>query len=292
MAKIPRITAVPFGSSGTTDDFETFGSDATGTPVYSKDPTAIQGGPSWASGWRAALIASKAPVLQDMNGKMLVDSNFICYLMQAGIAEYDAGTTYYKDSVVMNSANAGYIEIYASLVDTNIGNALPTRVSNANWMFLYAMNTTALGLIIPGTQINDSAAAGNVGEYIESVTNGNCAATGVIFDATSISLTPGDWDVTGVIYYTPNGATFPSFADFILGISQTSGNSSTGLVNGSNVINVTAPGLSTFTQMTVVVPSYRQSLSATTTIYLKGLIATYSGATPTYSCRISARRMR
>ncbi len=137
MAKLPRITSVPFGSGGTTDDFETFGSTAVGGTNYSKDIAAIQATATWLTGWRAALIASKAPLLQDLNGKMLVDSYMLSYLMQAGVAEWDAATTYYIGSLV---TKPGTSQVFASLVDTNTGSALPSApASNANWQFISGM---------------------------------------------------------------------------------------------------------------------------------------------------------
>lgn len=293
MARIPRVTAIPFGSGGTTDDFETFGSTAVGSTDYSKDIAAIQATGAWLSGWRAALVASKAPVLQDMNGKMLVDSNLLCYLFQEGTPEYDSGTTYYVGSVVKNLANSGYIEFYASLVVNNVGNALGTRVSNGNWMFLYAMNTTNQGLIIPGTNTNDAAATGKVGEYVESVL-GNTnypGPTANILDLTSISLTPGDWDVTGMAAFIKNGATF-TVVQTLIGITTTPGNSSTGLNFGQNAVDDDTIAPTNFVIRTVSVPSYRMSLAAPTTVYLKATLANYTAGQPLYTCRLSARRMR
>lgn len=286
MARITRVTAIPFGLTGTTDDFETFGSTAAGGTDYSKDIAAIQATAAWQSGWRAALIASKAPVLQDMNGKMLVDSNLICYLFQEGVPEYDSGSTYYKGGVVKNLANSGYIEFYASLVDTNTGNALPTRVSNGNWLFLYAINTTAQGLITPGTITNDSAAAGDVGEYIPSVVGTtNFPATTVFGDLTSIALTPGDWDVTAIMAVD----NLASVTNVVMGISPNSGNSTTGLVLGSNRVAILPPTSGSSTSGSI--PNYRVSIASGATYYLK-YSASYSGSIPTAEGRLSARRVR
>lgn len=66
---------------------------------------------------------------------------------------------------------------------------------------------------IPGTNTNDNAAAGNVGEFISStVLLGGAVAltTNQPKDITSIALTPGDWDVFGSIEISPNAATVTS----------------------------------------------------------------------------------
>lgn len=140
MAKLTRVTAVPFGALGTTDDFETFGSTAVGSTDYSKDLAAIQATDAWSNGWRPALVTAKAPVLQDMNAFCLVDSYQIAYLLQEGVPEYDSGTTYYTGDVVKRT---GTFEVYGSLVDSNTGNALPSQTSDANWKYLGVLSSLA-----------------------------------------------------------------------------------------------------------------------------------------------------
>jgi hypothetical protein len=148
----------------------------------------------------------------------------------------------------------------------------------------FASSGTINSFMVVGTTTADSAPLGRIGQYIESIGNTTTAASTTYGDMTSISLTPGDWDVTAVNYF--NSGTAITVA--ITGISTTSGNSSTGLVAGSNqAVDVRADSAHDWTQ---VVPSYRMSLSATTTVYLKAS-ATYTG-TFTCSFRLSARRVR
>ncbi len=140
MAKLPRVTLIEFGQDGTTDDFEAFGSTAVGGTDYTKDIATIQSTDAWKSGWRAALIAGKAPVLQDMNAQMLVHSYMAAYMFQEGISEYDSGTTYFIGSIVKRT---GTFELYGSLVNTNLGNALPSQTSDANWLYLGTLGSLA-----------------------------------------------------------------------------------------------------------------------------------------------------
>jgi hypothetical protein len=157
----------------------------------------------------------------------------------------------------------------------------PALFNNLSSNLIFSPTTAG----IKGTTTNDNASSGVVGEYIESITAGTAvAASGTYGDVTSISLTAGDWDVTAINYF--NSGTAITIA--ITGISTTSGNSSTGLVAGSNqAIDVIGATTHDFTQ---VVSSYRMSLSGTTTVYLKES-ATYTGS---FFCtaRLSARRMR
>lgn len=77
---------------------------------------------------------------------------------------------------------------------------------------------------ILGTTTNDSASAGNVGEYVSSsITSGSPVSltSTVITNITSISLTAGDWDVWINAYFGGNGAT--TVTRFLSSVSLTSG---------------------------------------------------------------------
>lgn len=60
---------------------------------------------------------------------------------------------------------------------------------------------------IPGTATNNSATAGNVGEYITGSATGVAVVNATPKDITSINLTAGDWDVWGSIATAPAGTT-------------------------------------------------------------------------------------
>jgi hypothetical protein len=147
---------------------------------------------------------------------------------------------------------------------------------------------TTHGVAISGTDTNDSASSGYVGQYAESiVANVNFPATDAYGDLTSIALTAGDWDVVGIATQIINGATITYFD---IGISTTSGNSGTGLIVGSN--KCTSPGSrDTYADVTNSIPTYRVSVASTTTMYLK-FRSGFTVATPKASGRISARRVR
>lgn len=151
-----------------------------------------------------------------------------------------------------------------------------------------SFNNTATGGIT-GTTTNDSAAAGKVGEYVESVITSltNVATAGNLSDLTSIALTAGDWDVSASIYFIANGAT--GIASVRLAVSNTAGNSGTGLVVGNNYL-FTSMGSNNETVITL--PSYRMSLAGSATAYLKMNVTAYTGGPPQGEGRISARRVR
>ena len=150
---------------------------------------------------------------------------------------------------------------------------------------------TINSFMVVGTTQADSAPSGRIGEYVSSVITGATSfPTSTQFgDLTSISLTPGDWDVNIIGRWVRNGGTT---TNFYFGISTASGNSFPSEQPGDNEAGMNGPtGLPAFDDITVAVPSYRISLNATTTIYFK-YFATYTVATPKAQGRISARRIR
>lgn len=157
----------------------------------------------------------------------------------------------------------------------------------------------AVGLVqragqLLGTNTNDSAATGFVGEYISSerTTNQAAGSTNVWVDVhasgtgNGITLTAGDWDVTGIV--TMSGAVTGTL--FAIGIGTAANNSATGLVFGVNYVET--PTMSTAASgIGLSVPTWRVSVASSTTYYLKALVA-YTGGTPQLRGRISARRVR
>jgi hypothetical protein len=148
---------------------------------------------------------------------------------------------------------------------------------------------TSAGQLL-GTNTNDSAATGYVGQYKVSTAGASNfpGATAQWGDATSLSLEAGDWDVTFVVETRINTAT--GFAgETEMGISATSGNSATGLTRGLNWFSNFSPTGSA--NATASIPNYRVSIASTTTYYAK-LKASYSGGNPQFIGSLIARRVR
>jgi len=125
MSAIPRKTQLVFGASLTpSGNVAEFGSLAAGTPAYSDDPAIIQSA-AWLNGMAAALVGNKSPALQDLNGILMVITKQLAYLLQSGIPEWDAGTTYYTNDFCRVAGS-----IYVSLTDTNLNNNPATDTTN------------------------------------------------------------------------------------------------------------------------------------------------------------------
>lgn len=120
MAKIARKTAIIFGAGSGFQEVAEFGSLAAGGIAYSLDPAVIQSLSNWFDGWFSAVLGGNSPAIEDMNAFCYVDSYQLAYLMQEGVAEWDAGTTYYIGSIV----NDGTGVLYVSLINNNLNNAV------------------------------------------------------------------------------------------------------------------------------------------------------------------------
>src|SRR5574344_1846644 len=138
MAKLDRVTAKVFAASAAADEIGQFGSAVAGSKLETSDVATIQGLSAWLSGWSEALVSgNRYPALQEMNGLLKVLSYQGAYALQEGIPEYDAATTYYIGSVVKKT---GTFELYGSLTNDNVGNAL---TADTDWQFLINLSNIA-----------------------------------------------------------------------------------------------------------------------------------------------------
>lgn len=118
MAALTKIAQNIFGVDAGTDEISKFGSLAAGSEAFTTDPAQAQSLSNWLDGWYSAVIGGNAPTIQDMNSVFFVITYQLAYLVQRGVAEWDAVTTYYTGSIV-NVAGV----LYVSLQDTNTNHA-------------------------------------------------------------------------------------------------------------------------------------------------------------------------
>jgi hypothetical protein len=153
----------------------------------------------------------------------------------------------------------------------------------------WVLSSTSSAKLIAGTVDGLAIQPGFLGEHmISSVASGSAvnAPTSTQYgDITTLSLTPGVWDINSVVTSMLNGATQTTAA---FGVSTTSGNSATGLTTGLNFF-LFQPGTSAVDN-TCSFSGYRVSISTTTSYYLK-MQATYSAGTPQFYGTIRATRV-
>jgi len=138
MVRKVRKTQLQFGSTAGAQEISEFGSLAAGTPEYSTNPTDIQSRSQFLAGWVAAAIGS-SPAIEDENALHYLWSYQLQYVLETGIPEWDAGTTYYVGDVV--SSGDQYGSIYVSVADSQTNHAI---TDTSYWRLQNGQPATAL----------------------------------------------------------------------------------------------------------------------------------------------------
>jgi hypothetical protein len=204
-------------------------------------------------------------------------TNTITGVLSPAITAYTSGLKFQfiaantnTAATVMNINSVGNINLFAN------GAACIGGEVQQGYLYEVVSDGTQLHIVNP-----------TMGKYIESVVSAvNFPTTTQYGDLTSIDLPPGDWDVTMQFFADFGGVTA---SEFTYGISQTTGNSATGLVLGSNREQVVQTAIQASWPGTIA--GYQQSVTVTTTIYAK-FKATYTVGTPNAYGRLSARRIK
>lgn len=202
-------------------------------------------------------------------------------LTSGNLSQFAATTSAQLLGVLSDETGTGSAVFSASPTFTGTVNVAALTASGA-----ITPNQTA-GIV--GTTTNNNANAGAFGEYpTPGVTASVAATSGVNQNCTSISLTAGDWDVTGILATFPAGGTTTSI--ITAGISTTTAAFQTisgGLANVSLHTSAVAAG----NQMNLIAPLTRISIASTTTVFLVSSV-TFAGSTMNVGCQIRARRVR
>jgi hypothetical protein len=132
MAKLTRKNQKIFGTSAPAGEIRQFGSAAEGAPLTTTDPETIQAlATRYNVGLPSALVTNSEgylnPLIEDYNALFYLLTYQLFYLFEAGIAEYNALTTYYIGSYVKEGS-----DIYVSITNSNLNN-LPSTDGGTNW---------------------------------------------------------------------------------------------------------------------------------------------------------------
>lgn len=141
---------------------------------------------------------------------------------------------------------------------------------------------------IPGTTTNDNAAAGNLGEFIESSIGllATSLSNGTALALTSVSLPVGDWDVEAQARFNGTNASISGRRALISDEEATFP-----VADVFRYASNSLPTTTTTESTSVTVARRRYSLAATTTVYLNVLCA-FSAGSVTAQGFLSARRVR
>ena len=137
---------------------------------------------------------------------------------------------------------------------------------------------------IVGTTTNDNANVGSVGEFVTSTGALTGLTTASYVDLATVSLTAGDWDVTGIISVVPAGTT--NIAAIVGGLNTAANTNPGGF--GALILQL---AFSTGAAQILPIQLQRFSLSATTTVRLGGQV-NFSVSTCQAQGLIRARRIR
>lgn len=171
-----------------------------------------------------------------------------------------------------------------SAVSANAGNQ--AKLGTDSLIFVPA--PTAIKGVIDGTE----AAPGNVGEVISSSVIGALPLTTLVTrNVTQITLTPGDWNVGGVVIFTPT-STGPN--SVIAALSQTAAAlpSDTEVAQGVGIMQqIWASSMPSGKTQTTPTSLIRINTTTSKTVYLVAQ-ASFGGGSVNVTGYISARRVR
>lgn len=218
----------------------------------------------------------------------MVYRSLLLILALAGAALADTG--YSSTIQVTESDNSpmcqvGQLKFTAGTVTCSGGSA---SITSGGASFPVSQNVsfsdTSLYGILASTW-SDSASTGTVGEYRSNqLASTNCPTSGVWADACTLTLSSGNWIVSGNMTF--NGATN---TEPIVGISTVSGNNVNHLRQGVDRFDATAPTANYDTSQPV--PAYMVRHS-TPTVYYEKVLCVYGGGVPKYFCTLQAWRPR
>ncbi len=157
-----------------------------------------------------------------------------------------------------------------------------------------AATFTSQGCSLLGTNTNDSASAGQIGEYasaivlIASEVSINSAANVV-----TLNLTAGDWDVSGELWVDTATGTATISGKTQAGITTSTGTLPTvpADATGKTTIDVAQLGTPAAPEFVLPVGPVRVSLSTATNVFLVGVCTVSAGTANGYG-KLSARRRR
>lgn len=252
MTRSTRKTMLQFASGASNNG--QFGSAQLGTKVTSVDPAVIQALSAWANGWLAATISGQQlPTLEEMQGVLYVLSYGLNYIYQDGIPEWDSGTTYYANTSIVKGA--GTVQLYMSLTNNNLNNALPTfGTNNTNWQSLVDLTavTPAATTSTPGVvQLATKA------QMITGTSTSLVPSVSVVQNHRGVAKAWLNYDATGPTIrssYNVSSVTVNGTGDFTINFTTSFANANfvpTCMVQNNGLQNATAELYNTGSPLTV-----------------------------------------
>ena len=191
-------------------------------------------------------------------------------------------STAQQTALNLKADKSGNLSQFAATTSAQLAGVLSDETGTG--VFVRNISPALTAPVITGDVSAVAAGAGIVGEAVTNTASGIALTTTTTVNITSISLTAGDWDVTGVVGFTPAGTTVMQIQ--YGGISTASATLQTFQYFQLNNNNTSAGTGSQFPT-----PTVRINVSATTTVFLVTQ-AVFTTSTCTAAGKIVARRVR
>jgi len=177
MARLTRVHQKVFASNASNNGV--FGSLQAGNPQTSNDVATLQSLSAFENGWDDAIEqGDKLPPLEEFQGVQYGISYQQAYMLQEGIAEWDANTTYYKGGLVKTISGTSF-KLYCSLADNNTNKAVTNTTywkkvmdSDDVYAFDSAVVHNTGNETVAGTKTFSSTISGSISGNAGTVTNG------------------------------------------------------------------------------------------------------------------------
>ena len=177
MARLTRVHQKVFASNASNNGV--FGSLQAGNPTTSNDVATLQSLSAFENGWDDAIEqGDKLPPLEEFQGIQYGISYQQAYMLQEGIAEWNASTPYYKGSLAKTISGSSF-KLYCSLVDNNTNKVVTNttywkKVMDSDDLYAYdsAVVHNTGNETIGGTKTFSSTISGSISGNAGTVTNG------------------------------------------------------------------------------------------------------------------------
>lgn len=277
----------------------------------------VSAGPSTAPAWGPVTLSGITGTLAIANGGtgQITQGAALTALLGASTVPIANGGTGQTSAAAALTALGGLSTTTAASTYLTQANATSTYLTQANATSTYATITnlalkaplasptftgtvnvaaiTSSGLITPtstigikATATNDNPQPGSMGEYAKGSATATSLTNNIGASCATLSLTPGDWDVTGIFQTSPAGTTTTS--NINVGISTSSTTFIT-VATGINNIVAFPLNIAAGVAVSLSLPSTRISVASTTSVFV---VAQVAFATSTMTCNgfLQARR--
>jgi hypothetical protein len=225
-------------------------------------------------------------------------SDFISSFLDSGTIDLDVLAAQLQAELILspNAAAAGFLKVTSTKETNGLLSVVPHAngsttgvITSTDWTAFDSKPETIAELI--AATAGGNAATGAIGEVLidnQAPTIATVAATGVFGPAVSITLTPGAFEITGLLITQHNDAILTTSISG--GICDTTNGASLTQYNTAEHDRI-ATSSSASQNFSFVVPPLVVSHNISKTYYLNSRFY-YSGGTPKHGGRLTARRIR